>query len=602
MNSNMKQICKYGAALTLVLTVAACSSELTEPTLPQAGAEGKLITVTATQYSATQRTQAEQPQTRTNHLIAEDRGDVTVTWADKDKFYVGAKWPEGSTFGAIPSDKFKTFELTSGSGSQDGIFQGEPPTEVNVGDDLYAVYGKTDQMKYFDAMNQGQYIKGVTFSYEDQRQIINDDKAHLSDYDFMIAKEKYKEGTTPNFNFQHIGALMKFTLTLPTSGLKVKELLLAAASGTPFVSSLKWQTDESLIPQCRYSTSRRILSLGKKGYSLELEGQTLTAYMMVAPTIVADNPIAGKEIMLIVTDEEGNPYIAKLTGAAIEPGRYYTVNAELKAPFTGNGKDQPYEINDAGQLRDMAILVAYTIEDRNFKLTNDIDLKDEPWTPINGFNGSFSGLKGDNENYSISNLKIEGTLAMNHLGLFADLGTATTAKISHVTVSGEINATVNKMESNNFVEIGGIVGRMYGGTIEHCTSTCTINATAGDEIKRICAGGIVGYISYTGALVNCTNTADISLKAGAITEELYTGAIIGQAEVKTITVNGYANTGTPKAIIGYYQFKNYPQDSKLSINETLNGTPIVITSGSGSYYPPIDGGAGEYKNEGGLFD
>lgn len=580
----MKHTRIYRAALLALIASAAiaCSNEITDTEAGnrnETGEAGKLITVTASQPIGTAPTGA--PQTRMTYNEPNLQGDVVVNWAKEDKFYMTAELPKASSYTAL-SDAFKLFTLNGGAGSPYGTFTGELPSGTTGGSKLYAIGGKKENLTF---INDGTK-KGIGFDYDGypaQTQKGNDNKGHLSDYDFIVATADYTEGTTPKFDFKHIGAMMKFTITLPEENMKLRKLSLRATSGYPFSKKMIWKTDDPQILENDYTTNEVTLELKQDYSNLQISDNVLTAYMMVAPT----TELADKPVILKIEDENSLLYTAILNGAIIEAGKYYTVNAEVNLPFNGEGSEStPYEINDAEELRKMAMLVnADVLYDKCFKLTNDIDLGSDPWTPIDGFNGTFSGEKADGDNYTISNMNINGTHSAAYLGLFAYLNNG---KISHVTVSGEIKATVNKWGPNPFAEIGGIVGRISGSTIENCTSQCTINVTAGDGIERICAGGIVGFIISGGTLTNCTNSGNISLKGRAITTELYTGAIIGEiGEDATVTLNGYTNTGSPSSIIEFFEFSG--SGGSLTISETVGGTPTTINSGSGAYPIPDKG-------------
>lgn len=172
----------------------------------------------------------------------------------------------------------------------------------------------------------------------------------------------------------------------------------------------------------------------------------------------------------------------------------------------------------------------------NAVLTKDIDLGDEPWTPIGkstsyAYKGTFDG-----NDHEIKNLYVTGTTS-NHYGLFGVLGAGGT--IRNLTVSGRVAITGS---GSNYYGIGGIVGQLGGaGTIENCTNKATVSGnfnTAGIVGRvgssggtiRACAnlgdisgsnsvGGIVGYACYGVTASHCYNrgavTAEVS-KAGGI--------------------------------------------------------------------------------------
>lgn len=135
----------------------------------------------------------------------------------------------------------------------------------------------------------------------------------------------------------------------------------------------------------------------------------------------------------------------------------------------------------------------------NAVLTKDIDLGDEPWTPIGkstsyAYKGTFDG-----NDHEIKNLYVTGTTS-NHYGLFGVLGAGGT--IRNLTVSGRV--AITGIGSNSY-GIGGIVGQLGGaGTIENCTNKATVSGNFN-------TAGIVGRVGSSGGTIRgCANLVDIS--------------------------------------------------------------------------------------------
>lgn len=166
----------------------------------------------------------------------------------------------------------------------------------------------------------------------------------------------------------------------------------------------------------------------------------------------------------------------------------------------------------------------------NAVLTKDIDLGDEPWTPI-GKNYSYA-YKGtfDGQKHTVSDLFISGSASQN-CGLFGYVEKGT---VKDLTVQGTITLTGSGSSSYG---AGGIVGQLSGteGSVQNCRSDVTI--TGGQNV-----GGIVGYVSSgystaTKSITGCVNTGRItsnSNNAGGIV-----GYISGQ-----VTVDSCYNRGT----------------------------------------------------------
>ena len=190
--------------------------------------------------------------------------------------------------------------------------------------------------------------------------------------------------------------------------------------------------------------------------------------------------------------------------------------SELPKCMTGVGfdgfgiKTNPYLIKDAEDLKLLAEKVnsGERYEGKYFKQTADIDLNNEPWTPIgtvinNGkdakpFKGTFDG-----DGYKITNLKVTGN--SNNAGLF---GYTQDATIKNCNVTGEVKG---------FNDVGGIVGNADGKTQ---ILSCSFRGDVTGEDSYI--GGIAG--SARGTIKNCYALADVTARieiAGGIAGYAY---------------------------------------------------------------------------------
>ena len=203
--------------------------------------------------------------------------------------------------------------------------------------------------------------------------------------------------------------------------------------------------------------------------------------------------------------EDGLPILKNVGG---------TQFSELPKCMTGVGfdgfgiKTNPYLIEDAKDLKLLAEKVnsGETYEGKYFKLTADIDLKNEEWTPIGTmlveegrpFQGTFDG-----DGYKITNLKVTGN--SNNAGLF---GYTQDATIKNCNVTGEVKG---------FNDVGGIVGNADGKTQ---ILSCSFRGDVTGEDSYI--GGIAG--SARGTIKNCYALADVTARieiAGGIAGYAY---------------------------------------------------------------------------------
>ena len=215
----------------------------------------------------------------------------------------------------------------------------------------------------------------------------------------------------------------------------------------------------------------------------------------------------------------------------------------FNTPMTGSGtKTDPYQISTADQLKLFRDIVngsngqtqnrgAYAV------LTADIDLNNEPWTPIgpdteSAYTGAFDG-----QGYTVRNLSITGDF--KRAGLF---GCVKDGSIRKLTVAGSVSCTVGQGWC------GGIAGCAERETIENCASLCTISYTGKDA--RV--GGIVGWVpnsSSSTIIRDCYNIGNITggSDTGGICGFYLTGNIFNCYNVGEITGGEYIDN-----IAGYY--------------------------------------------------
>ncbi|MDR0863488.1 MAG: hypothetical protein LBO74_00970 [Candidatus Symbiothrix sp.] len=170
-----------------------------------------------------------------------------------------------------------------------------------------------------------------------------------------------------------------------------------------------------------------------------------------------------------------------------------------------------------------------------YKLTADIDLAGEDWTPLGTFTGTLDG-----NGYAIKNISINSSAA--NVGLFSELGNGATITGVNI-VGGSITATAA------VTKVGGIAGNISGTnvTITNSGNSANITATATTGTSGTTAphvGGIVGSIA--GSL-----TITSSFNKGTISGGLYTGGIIG-GSVSTATGLSISNCYSQAAISSNY--------------------------------------------------
>ena len=267
-----------------------------------------------------------------------------------------------------------------------------------------------------------------------------------------------------------------------------------------------------------------------------------------------------------------------------------------------------YFISTVEQLRALATEVngGTTFSGMQIKLSNDIDLKSEEWTPIGrkdkAFQGTFDGC-----GYTISNLKIErgvnNSSSNADMGLFgftsdgkvmnftlynafvkagidvgAIAGTPYTSSYSNITLAGDVkvegysyvggmfgknvykgmeNLTVRvnegsyvKAESETYrTYVGGGIGFMGEGNIIISNVESNINVTG----STCDVGGITGIAHYGNTFENCICTGNVTLvNANDAGDQLEIGGIAGvwmNSSAGKVTLRKCNFTGTLKSAL-----------------------------------------------------
>ena len=315
--------------------------------------------------------------------------------------------------------------------------------------------------------------------------------------------------------------------------------------------------------------------------------------------------------------EESKKELLKGISLLMEEENSTAVSEKVAADFEGKGTAaNPYKIQNVDDLKLLAEKVngGEAYEGKHFKLTANIDLKNEEWTPIGTLQGEevrpFQGTF-DGDGYQITNLKISN--GGQYAGLF---GYTKGAVIKNCNVTGEINgynhtggivgsANVNTKIRNcsfqgnvegNGEKRGGIVGHTSigcdvsgcfvtgtvtgekfvggiagwgAGTIKNCYALANVTATG------VSAGGIAGYYCSNFTIENCYYSGNVSAKwaggiAGYVSE-----SISGSTEIKNCVSLAESVTGSNANRIA-----GYNDNATLTNNYAWSGTTVSGSAAS----------------------
>ena len=270
-------------------------------------------------------------------------------------------------------------------------------------------------------------------------------------------------------------------------------------------------------------------------YTINADTKTVTLKLTTAD--YAGEPVYIKTALddvLVTEGENPTPALTKetltLEYALPEDGDvtlYYGTQEDFVSAWYTSVTDDKYTIRTAEELANFAQLVNSnnSFSGKTLKLTADIDLGGNEWTPIGGsacpFRGTFDG-----NSFGITGLKVTNNSENGFAGLFGDVQGST---IKNLTVSGTVT------DNAGFSYSGGITGRAQDSVIDNCTSNINISDAMGSWI-----GGIAAIITGSTVVRNCVNTGnldgvDCSIAGGIV------GEINGSGKVQNSYSTGNVN-------------------------------------------------------------
>ena len=199
--------------------------------------------------------------------------------------------------------------------------------------------------------------------------------------------------------------------------------------------------------------------------------------------------------------------------------------AALAAPASGGSGTEadPYLIATAQELVDFRDEVNGSAKKSTStlcaKLTANIDLGNEAWTPIGKMTNTYSdyvafGGVFDGDGHTISGLKIDNSAQYQALFGYVKGGI-----IKNLTVDGSVTTA-----TTSSAYAAGIVGYGDPVTMKNCVNKVTVNVT-----QKGYAAGVAAYAGTGSTITDCTNQGNISGVGG------YLGGIVGTAKGVTIT-------------------------------------------------------------------
>ena len=283
----------------------------------------------------------------------------------------------------------------------------------------------------------------------------------------------------------------------------------------------------------------------------------------------------------------GGVFNSTVSGSGIINGGIFNGTPDL---ITGSGTEtDPYRISTADGLKWFRDKVNNAKTEEETKicavLTEDIDLNNEPWTPIGNYtttNKIFYEGTFDGGGHTISGLNV--TAKFRYASLF---GAVKGGTIKNLTVAG--NVSHNYSSTGLDCHVGGIVGvALDAATIENCSNNCNVTGGSGDYI-----GGIAGSNIENARIIDCYNVGTITgtfrgtggvtgFNNGAISNCYNVGTVKGSYAVGEIVGNNvgtvkncYYLAGTNLNAVGQSNNGNVTKTESKTAAEFADGTAVL---------------------------
>lgn len=230
------------------------------------------------------------------------------------------RWEATDTVGIFPETGSQVaFPMISGAGTNTATFTGGG----------WALKASTPYMAYYPLQGKFYLDKAhIPVSYEGQTQSANASTEHLGSFDYMAASATTPSEGIVNFQFKHLGALVR---------LKI------AMEETSTISSVTLQTDDEAfitngLVDLTVTTPAITPTATSNSFPIILEditvqeGEDLIVYFMLPPV-----DLANETLKVVVAKENGDSQEIALIGKNFEAGKPYGLSAVLEKEDVQNG-------------------------------------------------------------------------------------------------------------------------------------------------------------------------------------------------------------------------------------------------------------------------
>lgn len=294
----MKKIYYFLSVLATSVTFAACTADENE----YAGLQNGQVDHIRFCVKDFEWADGEETTTSRHRTQAQRNGTgVNFIWNDTDT--VGIYSTSGSQM---------EFPIDTGAG--------EAYAEFNGG--CWAMKNNCTYMAYYPFNKYNLDRSNIPFVYGTAKQVGNDNLDNLTQYDYIVSQQVRPTDGEVTFQFRHLGALVKFVLTVPEGDTFSSFSLRAADAIFPTRLALNLS---NILPKYTVEKKSKTFSMRLSNISVEAGGTvTLWALMPYAD-------LTGHNFTATLYGNGGKMYTATFTGKKHESGKMYQYKATLEA-------------------------------------------------------------------------------------------------------------------------------------------------------------------------------------------------------------------------------------------------------------------------------
>lgn len=241
----------------------------------------------------------------------ENKSRTTLTPTDNGATF---KWSENDTVGIFPKTGSQiAFPMISGAGTNTATFTGGG----------WALKSSTPYMGYYPI--QGKFYldkKNIPVNYWGQTQAENASTAHLGKYDYMVASATTPstEASSVNFQFKHLGALVRLKVTM--SEASTLNYVALQTKENDFITS-GYIDLTAVTPTIKSNSTSNSFQTNLNNISVKAN-EDLIVYFLMPPV-----NLIGKNLKAIISKNNGYFQEIPLTGKNFEAGKTYELTVAM---------------------------------------------------------------------------------------------------------------------------------------------------------------------------------------------------------------------------------------------------------------------------------